>query len=230
MHRNICLGLLLTCYSMCASANLIRNASFESTPGPGQGQGLMPSEWVTVQSTPDTYSNDGSYGLDPAVFGNFSGVTAQDGIRWVAGWSSFDERFGQSLSAPLMVGQQYSLSGYLMQARRSDLDFPGGYQVYLTSDAASGTGAGELLGTLGFTSGSNNWEFSTFDFIAPADAPSLAFLLFVPVGEAGASAYAGLDNLNLIARTVPEPGSGWLLISGLIGFVSRRMLKSRPLA
>jgi hypothetical protein len=53
-------------------ANLISNASFEPVPGTGaafQSLGLMPSDWVSVNQTPDTYSNGGSFGLRPDTWG-----------------------------------------------------------------------------------------------------------------------------------------------------------------
>src|SRR5262245_2175534 len=94
-------------------ANLIQNPSFEQTPCStpcNQGQGVMPSNWLILNVTPDTWSNDGSYGLPPDAFGDFTGATAQDGIRWVAGWSLAVEIFGQALASPLVPGQQYTLS------------------------------------------------------------------------------------------------------------------------
>src|SRR5437016_3793334 len=37
-----------------AQANLLRNASFEIVPNSDTGQGLMPSDWITVNASPDT--------------------------------------------------------------------------------------------------------------------------------------------------------------------------------
>jgi hypothetical protein len=81
-----------------AKADLIVNGGFENVTNNDTGQGLMPSNWVIANSSPDTYSNDGSYGLPP--FPDFAGITAFDGIRWVAGWSAVPEEFGQSLASP----------------------------------------------------------------------------------------------------------------------------------
>jgi hypothetical protein len=76
-------------------AGIISNFSFEDVPGAFTGQALLPSGWQQVAipppyNTPDTYTNDGSYGLSPyglstSSFNNFTGVTASDGIRFVAG-------------------------------------------------------------------------------------------------------------------------------------------------
>src|SRR5690349_518562 len=84
-----------------SAQNLLRNPGFETVPGNQPGEGILPSDWQLINSTPDTYSNDGSFGLIPGNLGNFTGVTAHAGIRWVAGWSAANEIFGQTLTNPL---------------------------------------------------------------------------------------------------------------------------------
>jgi hypothetical protein len=107
-------AVLAALVALPSYANLIRNPSFEMIPGPVVGQGILPSEWIQLGSVPpvaDTYSSDGSYGLLPADLGNFPGVTAFDGIRWVAGGSGgipaapVPEEFGQVLTTPLFLGR-----------------------------------------------------------------------------------------------------------------------------
>ena len=177
----------------------------------------VPSEWLIANFTPDTYSEDGSYGLLPtagSIFvpgGNFTGVTAQEGIRWVAGWSLFPETFGQLLTTPLSPGQQYKFSGYMIQAKRTDIDNPGGYELWLAAD--SDTPATGYLGRLEPTTDSDEWEFRTLTFTAPQDADNLPFLLFVPYNTGTGRAYPGLDSVML----VPEPATVLLLsLGGLI--------------
>jgi len=215
--------VLLVAFTTSANAaNLIRNAGFETVPGAATGQGIMPSDWVTTNSSPDTYSNDGSYGLPPSGFGNFPGVTAQEGIRWVAGWSSEPENFGQTLSSSLIGGQAYSLSAYLIQAKRAVLDHPGGYEVYLTADATGNIASGVLLGNLGATTNLDTWEYFALSFTAPQNANLLSFLLFKPFGD---SAYAGLDNLNLSVtnpNAVPIPAAAFMFAPALLGFMGLR--------
>lgn len=223
MKSKILAAAILINFTTYANANLICNPSFETIPGTILGQGIMPSEWTVVQSTPDTYSNDGSYGLSPSANGNFTGVTAFDGIRWVAGWSVADERFGQMLSVPLIEGQTYTFSSYLIQAKRSDLDHPGGYELYLTPDATGNIGAGALLGNVGPTTDSNDWEFSSFTFTASGNADTLPFLLFKPFGDISGGAYPGLDKVDLTA--VPIPATLWLFGSGILGLLGLRKNK-----
>src|SRR5262245_61948748 len=105
----------LASVSFTASAlaqNLLTNPDFEQVPGNQQGQGILPSDWLEVQPSVDTYSNDGSYGLPPNGFGNFTGVTAFSGIRWVGAWSSIPEIFGQTMPAPLVPGRSYVLRAH----------------------------------------------------------------------------------------------------------------------
>jgi hypothetical protein len=225
MKRKILAAAILVNVATCANANLIRNPSFETIPGTVLGQGILPSEWTVVQSSADTYSNDDSYGLSPSANGNFTGVTAFDGIRWVAGWSAADERFGQMLSVPLTGGQAYSFSSYLIQAKRSDLDHPGGYELYLTPDATGNIGAGALLDSIGPTTDSDDWEFSSFTFTAPDDADTLPFLLFRPFVDISGSAYPGLDKVDLTA--VPIPATFWLFGSGILGLLGLRRNKMK---
>jgi hypothetical protein len=98
------------------AASFITNGSFESGALPLPiDQGVLPAPWVTVPVGADTYSSDPNTGLPPSIGGNFTGVTAYDGIRWVAGWSACNdpacpERFGQLLVSPLVAGSTYNIT------------------------------------------------------------------------------------------------------------------------
>lgn len=203
--------------------NLFRNPSFESIPGAVFNQGILPSEWIQALGLfADTYSSDGTYGLTPDSFGNFTGATAQDGVRWVAGASfSSPERFGQILTTTLAPGSTYELSGYIRQAVRSDLAHPSTYEISLADNAALNTNV--VIGTFSpVTTNTTDWDFRTLSFVAPANAASLPVLVFTPVGPSGL-AYPGLDNVSLILQNgngnppaggpgnggtdVPEPGA-----------------------
>lgn len=215
----ICLAVV----SFNTNANLIRNASFEDVPNASTGQGILPSEWIISNVTPDTYSNDGSYGLLPSGFGNFTGVTAHDGIRWVAAWSSAgQERFGQVLSENLITGVDYTMTGFLHQAVRSDINNPGGYEIYLTDTSSATPASGQYLGFLGQTSSTaEGWQQYSFSFTTTAEMSNLSFLMFAPISDI--SAYPGLDSVSLSA--VPVPTTVWLFGSGLIsllGFARRK--------
>jgi len=182
--------------------NLLRNPNFEAVPGPYTGQGLLPSEWVEVMYSPDTYSNDGSYGLAPEGWGNFPGVIAYDGIRWVAGWSDVPEAFGQQLTEPLVPDHDYHLTGWLHQALRANLAHAGAYEILLATAPSLASGA--VVGRFADTTGPL-WEQRSIAFTAPADANLRPWIIFRPVAADPSYqgyAYPGLDSLNL---TVARP-------------------------
>jgi hypothetical protein len=217
------------CVNDTALSNLIVNGSFEAIPNNNTGQGRLPSDWVRVTSTADTYSNDGSYGLSPNGFGNFPGVTAVDGKRWVAGGafgraassaSVGGESFGTILATTLTPGEAYLLDAQLYQALRSDLDNPGGYHLFLATDnTASGRAGAFRLGALSSTTGVDAWEARSLRFIAPRDANLRPFLIFAPYQASDGNAYPGIDAVSLLP--VPEPSITVLLALG-IGAVSLR--------
>jgi hypothetical protein len=190
-----CGGPCGPCSACPGTGNLLRNPGFETASRPGAGQGILPDEWVVVTDSPDTYSNDGSFGLSPSGFGNFTGVTAFEGIRWVSGWSQVPERFGQVLTSTLTAGAYYRLSGHLHQSVRADLNYPGAYEVGL-ADAISRT-ATAALGRFTNTS-SNAWVRREFEFVAPPASASLPLLFFTPVAGPQGTAYPGADRLELI--------------------------------
>jgi len=187
--------------STALAANLLRNPSFEAIPGLQQGEGLLPNDWVIIASTPDTYSNDGSYGLPPQALGNFPGVLARDGIRWVAAWgTSTPEVFGQQLSSPLLPNQTYRITAWLHQALRSDVAHPGTYELLLAMSPPTPQ-TSLVLGRFPATT-MPQWELRSLVFTAPPDSTSRPWLVFRPVPTGTVpSTYPGLDALNL------EPGS-----------------------
>jgi hypothetical protein len=208
-----------------ARADLLRNGSFEDVPGSLLGQALLPSEWRAVVMNTDTYSNDGSYGLLPSDFGNFSGQLAQDGLRFIAAASfgaGSSASFGQTLASALIPGQRYLLTAQLLQATRAVLNRAGGYDVFL-APAAAGTfpGSARLLGRLGPTTAAAGWEATTLDFVAPADAAGLPLLVFQAyTSRVNDFAYPGLDAVTLSA--VPLPPAVALLPAGLAALLGRR--------
>jgi hypothetical protein len=213
----VALSVALTVVPRPAVADLIVNGGFENVPSSATGQGLMPSNWVDVLSSADTYSNDGSYGLSP--FPDFAGVTAHAGIRWVAGGSTIygPEEFGQLLSAPLVPGQGYQLSAYLHEAIRSDLQNPGSYEISLQTDSSVSTPQ-LVLGTLGpYADSLTQWQSASLSFVAPTGADTHPFLLFTPVTSGPGASYPGLDDvsLNVASPVAPEPNSASIVLTVL---------------
>jgi hypothetical protein len=248
-----CSFLLLCILATPTQASLISNGSFETVPNGSTGEGLLPTGWFhTTPSLPassraSTFSNNGSYGLDPGEDGAFIGATAGDGIRWVAGVSDgahgsanttvAGEAFGTTLTELLVAGDSYQLDALLFQNTNVNLfsaDKPGGYQLFLSS-TTSGAGAA-LLGALPMVT-SNSWQSRSLTFEAPNDAASRPYLIFVPYwvsfpgGSAYPNSYIGIDDVSLVALSVPSPvpaPSGLVLaLSGLGSWLTLRFRLGR---
>ncbi|MEZ6073502.1 MAG: hypothetical protein R3C10_25305 [Pirellulales bacterium] len=209
-----------------AVENLLRNGSFEQVPGFVSDQGVLPGDWIHVDSpTPgaDTYSTDGSYGLATDDYPHFVGKTAYDGTRWVAashgysGCSDDDcrpEQFGQFLTTALSPGGNYLLSAALLQSQRPDVDHAGGYQVILADGVDLTTS--RILGSLEPTTDANEWETRTLSFTAPADAGSLPLLLLMAYSASEDEySYTGIDGLVLRTALSPGDANGDGVVNGL---------------
>jgi hypothetical protein len=217
-----------------SAASFITNGSFETFSGPPiLGQGFLPDPWVTGPFPgADTYSNDGSFGLTPGAVGNFPGVTAYDGIRFVAGWSAVPEPFGQPLASPLVAGAIYNITGALHQALRADIDHPGGYNVYAATGLFDASPL--FLVSTGATTNDTAWEPFSVNFTAPAGVDSKLFLLFIPFETGSGPAYPGFDAFSVAdATVVPAPAALPLFATGLgaLGLLGwRRKKKAAALA
>jgi hypothetical protein len=181
-----------------AKANLLTNGSFEAPSGFAQAtQGVMPPAWNGTNHTPDLFSTDGSFGLSPTQFNNFTGVTAQHGLGWVAGYSGLSEAFGQQLATMLAPNEPYAFNGYVIQATRPDLDVTGAYDILLNS--TNSLAGAVLVATLDPTTNANNWELRSETFTAPANAGSLPWIIFRSYASGPGASYPGLDNASLTA-------------------------------
>lgn len=195
-------GWASACVAAYAQVELLRNPGFEHVPGAFVGQGLVPSEWLVLYESPDTYSSDGSYGLHPADYGNFTDVQAHQGIRWVAGWSAAIETFGQMLTNPLVPGHSYRLTAFLHTAVRGDLANAGTYRIDLRQ---SGSEVGLVVGEFPSVSSPSDWEFRTLTFTAPPEANTHPILAFVPIKSGAGECYPGCDDVSLVDLT-QSPG------------------------
>lgn len=191
-------ALLSVVASASFTQNLLRNPSFEDVPNGSLGQGVLPNDWYQasiLEPGADTYSEDGTYGLFPEEFGNFTvGTTAFTGNRFVAGWSlDPGESMGQTLSKQLKPRARYRVSAWLHDSTRAFQLDDGGYDVYLTDGILS-----EYIGHLYATGGGTDaWQFSEFVFRAPQIVTSLSEIVFQPVSLGAQTAYFGLDDVSL---------------------------------
>jgi hypothetical protein len=176
------------------ATTLVVNGSFEDVGGSTlTGQALLPVSWTAITLSPDTYSNDGSYGLLPGGFGHFPGGAAFDGIRWVAG-GSFPETLGQALAASVQPGVRYTVSAAI---RRDTGATPGtgSYEVRLKSTLLSTTFvvAGRFAEPVG-----TGWETFAFDFALPVAGPAYAFVELVPFASGAQVSYPGIDAFSIV--------------------------------
>jgi hypothetical protein len=208
-------GTLLV-WNTSSSADLLRNSSFENVPGPAFGQGILPSDFATAGGPflvgADTYSNDGSFGLSPSEFGNFPGIVALEGIRFVAAaeFGGVKEAFGQQLTTPLSSQGVYRFSAGLLQSPR----FPtaGGFSLILSPSISLFDPEAEVVGQLSATSAIGIWQDRSVDFVAPSGSGNLSYLILAPFATGPDTAYIAIDRMNLVA--VPEASS--VILTGII--------------
>lgn len=200
----------------------ISNGSFEAIPpcvgSACLGQGLMPAGWDNLTNVAiaasDTYSDNGSYGLDPRAAASAfrtNASSALDGLRFVAAFTAVDtdEGFGQRLGHSVVPGEIYSVSASLMRA--NGVGFPGGYDVHLGSDPGQDL---RFLGSLG-DSTIGDWVEFSFDFQATGDMAGLDYLQFTAIpgppdpSNPAERAYIGMDALSM--RGVADISTNWFV-------------------
>ncbi len=205
-------GGSLACLS---SASLLQNGSFE---GPG-----LPS-WENFGYSPNAllnvYNNTGANSFFlPASYGNFDGVTAQDGAQFVAGGASNSGSgyINQLLSTPLVPGEPYKVQAWLQRSSRPDLNVPATYEVLLCPSNSSFVGAvsvGEFSPNAPFNQG---WVSRSITFVAPPTADVLPSICFISKRAPGQSfAYSAIDNVSL-SPAEPATLSGTVSLNDFVG-------------
>ncbi|MCZ6719102.1 MAG: hypothetical protein O6944_08150 [Gammaproteobacteria bacterium] len=155
----------------------MENAVFVAAPA---------SDWNIRSSTPDIYGPlaawiDGTYG---------AGQTAHDGTRWAGVYSDGTkvEAFDQVLSTPLVAGQSFALSAYLLEGDPPTFTVgAGGYEVWLGTISTIDV----LLGVLGTTTAKGVWQYRDFSFVAPVNVARLTSIIFSPMPVASLDACKG---------------------------------------
>jgi hypothetical protein len=188
----------------------------------------LPSDFATSAGPflvgADTYSNDGSFGLSPSEFGNFPGIVALDGIRFVAAaeFVGVKEAFGQQLTTPLSSQGVYRFSAGLLQSPR----FPtaGGFSLILSPSISLFDPEAEVVGQLSATTAIGIWQDRSVDFVAPSGSSNLSYLILAPLAAGPDTVYIAIDRMSLVA--VPEASS--FIYSGMIVLlIGLRILRHR---
>lgn len=226
MTKPLCAATLAV-LALCPASTFaqIQNGSFELglayPSGPGIFTAGTPAPWVATSFTPDLYDNTGVDGWSlagiPAYNGMFAQMLACDGDRFIgfAASAAFFESFEQT-TAPLVVGQQYTLSACMAA---DDLGkaapFGGPYtgrgvvDVYLNS---------AYIGTFAQNTATYTWESRSITFLATSSLPATFSFVAQVDPTNGAASYIALDGIRL----VPAPGAATLLGVGGVMCIRRR--------
>ncbi|MDI1259002.1 DUF642 domain-containing protein [Aquabacterium sp.] len=180
-----------------AHANLITNGSFESgtfVPQGSQTMTLSPGAsniagWQIVNDSLAWIGVGDPWGLD-----------AQDGSFFLdlSDYAAGPPFSGLQQTLTTTPGHEYTVEFYLGSSNR-----------WGRPSAVTVSAAGQSATFTSPTTGTNNdWQLSSFVFVANASTTPLTF-----IGSKGAN-YIGLDNVSATATAVPEPLSVALLLAG----------------
>ena len=189
------LAAITACFtSSVEGQSLIPNGDFESGTALCT-QGSLPFPWFQAGLTSpgaDAYSTDCNLlgGLAPDFLGNFPGLAAFDGLRFVAGWSEAGgEAFGVPLTTPVVAGNAYGLrAAFSASASHSGTS---GYEVWLSADMQLDAGDFQV-GLIGNGAGPGAWTVDGLVFVVPAGASAFDYMILSPAGP-GSDTYMATD-------------------------------------
>lgn len=220
-------GAALLAMANTAAANLLADPGFEAdavSPGTynyiGGGQTLGSGAWQVTGADIGLIQNSYSEGSGPPlVFNAHSGANSVD----LTGVGNTGRADGVFQDVATTAGLTYDLSFYVGNANTA-----GTYAMYYedpaTVDLSINGGPRVSFVNSDITQNEVNWKLFNTSFIASGAITRIAFLN----GNAPTDNFDGIDDISLVANSVPEPASWALMIAGvgLTGASLRR--RARP--
>ena len=194
MHRNLIAAFCLATFAALLPAQLLPDGGFENGVVPACTQGLLPAPWVQASNTnpgADVWTVDCNTvgGLQIDQWGHFPpSFQPHSGQRFAAGWSSANEAMATTLTANLIPGVVYRLSGWFVASQLHAGN--SGYDAFLSSSPFRQTGY--YLGAIGTSATAGVWTEHYIDFQAP---PNVTWLVLDP--RTDDNNYLGVDDLSL---------------------------------
>ncbi|MFT5050001.1 MAG: hypothetical protein ACI8QZ_001394 [Chlamydiales bacterium] len=190
---------LLLASTQASAQNLIADSGLELGIVASCGQGQVPDTWFNVTSTADTYSFDcptlPGLSVTSQVYPHFTGLpAAQDGLRFIAGWSDANETFGTPLTQPLIAGAWYDVRAFFTKS--FTLGGDGSYVIWL-SMGPNLTGA-VAVANIGTNDATGVWNEDLAHFQSPG---AFTHMILQPVGS---NYYTGSDTWSIEQVDGPE--------------------------
>jgi len=243
-------AVAVSTFAVSAQANLVFNGGFETNNSNGLGgqigfNGVTVAGWSTTGFNflfaPGTADTTGAFGADGQLYlwgpnnGSFNGLptTSPDGGYFVAADGNYgsgpNAGINGRMTAPitqtinlLIPGDVYTVSFYW--AASQQYGFSGATDQHFTVGFGSSS---QDTPTFNLPShGFSGWMLQTFNFTADSTSDVLSFLA---VSSVPLPPFLLLDGVSVDGMSTPEPGSVFLMLSGLAvmgGMIARRA-KSR---
>lgn len=157
--------------SLCTNAQLILNGDMELGAG---GLQVVPTSWEAVNGTPDHCD------ADPGSCATLTyklTVPSPQGGKWIRFFhaTSNNETFGQPLTAPLVAGQEYTVSFYATHSKLNNIATASACRVIVGFSYGPPSLVGSFHKDTVELTIAENWQFHSYTFIASGNFNYLSF-------------------------------------------------------